>query len=58
MRGNNDAQAASTENMTEEQIKAELIDANNQNMKLRLPPAYSQEEINNNPAKIKKRYYR
>jgi len=56
--GGNEAQAADTENMTEEQIKAELIDANNQNMRLRLPPAYSQEEINNNPAKIKKRYYR
>lgn len=58
MRGNNDAQAADTENMTEEEIRAQLIDANNQNKKQGLPLAYSQEEIKNNPSLIKKRYYK
>jgi hypothetical protein len=55
---NNDAQAASTDNLTEEQIRAQLIDANNQNMKQGLPQAYTAEEIKNNPSLIKKRYYR
>ena len=55
---NNDAQAASTDNLTEEQIRAQLIDANNQNMKQGLPQAYTAEEIQNNPSLIKKRYYK
>lgn len=55
--GVSDAEA-SEPNLSEEEIKSQLLEANRLNQEQGLPPAYSDEEIQNNPAKIKKRYYR
>ena len=55
--GASDAEA-SEPNLSEEEIKSQLLEANRVNQEQGLPPAYSDEEIQNNPAKIKKRYYR
>lgn len=53
MRGNNDAQAASTENMTEEQIRAQLIQRQQQE-----PVLMSGTNLEAETQKIKNRYYR
>ena len=45
-------------NLSEEQIRQQLLDSNQQNMRKGLPPAYTEEDLRNNPSKIKKRYYR
>jgi hypothetical protein len=45
-------------NMSEDEIRQEMQQMNDINRNSKLPPAYSGEEIANNPSKIKQRYYR
>ena len=45
-------------NMTEDEIRQEMQQMNDMNRNSKLPPAYSDEELKNNPPKIKQRYYR
>ena len=53
-----DSNAEDAPNLTEEEISRQMIQVNSDNKKRGLPPAYSEEEIQNNPSLIKKRYYR
>jgi len=53
-----DANAEDETNLTEEEIRAQLIKVNNQRKAKGYRPAYSEEEIQNNPSLIKNRYYR
>ena len=55
--GASDAEASDV-NLTEEQIRQQMFESNQQDIQQGLPPTYTEEEIQNNPAKIKKRYYR
>lgn len=55
--GASDAEASDV-NLTEEQIRQQMLESNQQDMQQGLPPTYTEEEIQNNPSKIKKRYYR
>jgi len=45
-------------NMSEEEIRQQMIQMNQLNKNSRLPLAYSEEELANNPSKIKQRFYR
>ena len=51
--GNNDAQASETQNMTEDQIRQQMLQQNQS-----IPSSYSQKELKERPAQIKQRYYR
>ena len=53
MRSNNDAQASETQNMTEDQIRQQMLQQNQS-----IPSSYSQKELKERPAQIKQRYYR
>lgn len=57
MLGADDAKAEGP-NLSEEEIRQQLLEMNNYNRDKGLPPAYSEEEVKNNPPRIKKRYYR
>lgn len=55
--GASDAEA-SEPNLSEEQIRQQMLDSNQQDIRQGLPPVYTEEDLQNNPSKIKKRYYR
>jgi hypothetical protein len=55
--GASDAEA-SEPNLSEEQIRQQMLDSNQQDILEGLPPVYTEEDLRNNPSKIKKRYYR
>ena len=55
--GVNDANAEEP-NLSEEQIRQQMLDSNQQDIRQGLPPVYTEEDLQNNPSKIKKRYYR
>jgi hypothetical protein len=50
---NNDAQASETQNMSEDQIRQQMLQQNQS-----IPSSYSQKELKERPAQIKQRYYR
>jgi hypothetical protein len=45
-------------NMTEDEIRQQMLQMNQLNNSSKLPLAYSEEELANNPSKIKQRFYR
>lgn len=55
--GASDAEAADV-NLTEEKIRQQMIDSNQKDIEQGLPPVYSEEDLQNDPSLIKKRYYR
>lgn len=56
--GNNNEAYAGDLNLSEDEIRQQMLQMNQMNKADDLPPAYSEEELQQNPSRIKKRFYR